>query len=293
MTSKPCVCEGSNENCAHCFGRGYVDATYEKRDPHRTNRSGSDEQVNEFIAKHPSFNPNPLQQAAGSGARYRPHRMSGQHHESQHEEIGRHLAPSTPVNVRLAHLRAGTGRRPVLDVMKVAKEMAIPTCPLCHLEFPHLIELRAHMQTGCAKPKAPVPKIRYIPPELVGKSRDDKISKAPSKMIKCSFCGCQVKSTNLQKHLGRCPKGPRGYSNPSAKKPRHHAIDARTVSPPTLETNNSLPEPKRLKPRDGYEQVSGRDRRDATKLYAHPCRENGKYGSHPMHDGFDDESGPE
>jgi hypothetical protein len=291
MTSKPCVCEGSNENCAHCFGRGYVDAAYVQPDRNTKNKSVSDVQVNEFIAKHPSFNPNPLQQPAGSGARYRPHQMRGQHQESAHEEISRpSLTSSAPVNVRLAHLREGTGRLRVLDVMKVAKEMAIPTCPRCHRQFAHQIELRAHMQSGCTNPKAPLPTIRYIPPEQVRKSRDNRLFKT-LEMAKCSFCGCQVKSTNLQKHLGRCPKGPRGYSNASAKKLRPHAIEARATS--TTETNNSLPEPKRLKPRDGYEQVSGRDRRDATKLYAHPCRENGKYGSHPMHDGFDDESGPE
>lgn len=31
---------------------------------------------------------------------------------------------------------------------------------------------------------------------------------------------------------------------------------------------------------------------DATRLYAHSYREEGKYGSHPGHDGFDDESEP-
>src|SRR5271166_5115230 len=32
---------------------------------------------------------------------------------------------------------------------------------------------------------------------------------------------------------------------------------------------------------------------DATKLYAHSYRETGRFGSHPSHDGFDDESGPD
>lgn len=40
--------------------------------------------------------------------------------------------------------------------------------------------------------------------------------------------------------------------------------------------------------------VAPRDKNlDATKLYAHSYRENGRFGSHPSHDGFDDESGPE
>lgn len=32
---------------------------------------------------------------------------------------------------------------------------------------------------------------------------------------------------------------------------------------------------------------------DATKDIGYPVREHGPYGSHPMHDDFDDESGPE
>jgi hypothetical protein len=31
---------------------------------------------------------------------------------------------------------------------------------------------------------------------------------------------------------------------------------------------------------------------DATKDIGFPVREHGKYGSHPSHDGFDDESEP-
>jgi len=66
------------------------------------------------------------------------------------------------------------------------------------------------------------------------------------------------------------------------------------VKDPTLQpAHDSVAEPKRSKPRNGYEQVNGRDRMDATKLYAHAFRENGKYGSHPLHDGMDDESGPD
>ena len=32
---------------------------------------------------------------------------------------------------------------------------------------------------------------------------------------------------------------------------------------------------------------------DATKGIGYPAREHGPYGSHPMHDDFDDESGPD
>jgi hypothetical protein len=35
-----------------------------------------------------------------------------------------------------------------------------------------------------------------------------------------------------------------------------------------------------------------RNNLDATKNYGYPARESGRYGSHPSHDGFDDESKP-
>jgi hypothetical protein len=41
------------------------------------------------------------------------------------------------------------------------------------------------------------------------------------------------------------------------------------------------------------EQDSPNSRMDATKDMGYPVREHGPYGSHPMHDDFDDESGPD
>lgn len=45
--------------------------------------------------------------------------------------------------------------------------------------------------------------------------------------------------------------------------------------------------------KDFVEQHAGIDRRDRTREYAHAFRENGRFGSHPMHDAFDDGSGPD
>jgi hypothetical protein len=46
--------------------------------------------------------------------------------------------------------------------------------------------------------------------------------------------------------------------------------------------------------RESTTLVAPRDKNlDATKLYAHSYREQGRFGSHPSHDGFDDESSPD
>jgi hypothetical protein len=279
-----CVCQGSNENCRYCFGSGSVRAKGARQARSTTaKKSASDKQVTEFLAKHPLLHPNPLQPPEGSEAKHRPHQTNGQRHESQAEELcERSFVSAAPVNVRSVHLRASKRGSQIVDVMKVAKDATTPTCPLCHVQFAHHIELRAHMQVGCAKPNAPV----FLPPVRYSPAR---------RMTKCSYCDCPVKATNLQRHLGRCPKYLKGHSNPSARKSvqQTKTNKMRAVRPSEQKTHDSVTEHRSLDQRTRYEQVNRRDPIDATKLYAHSFRENGKFGSHPLHDGMDDESGPD
>jgi len=209
-----CVCGGSNENCMYCFGTGSGRETRRGRAGART-RWLSDEQVREFLAKYPLLQPNPLQPPEGSEAKRRPHQPTEQRHESRPEEsCERSFVSSSPLNVRSVHLPAIKRGSPVLDVMKVARELATPTCPSCHIQFAHHIDLRAHMQEGCPKPKPiRLRRIKYNSPEKSRQTCIKALSKTRSKMTKCSFCGCPVKNTNLQRHLGRCPKHPAKYSN--------------------------------------------------------------------------------
>jgi hypothetical protein len=52
------------------------------------------------------------------------------------------------------------------------------------------------------------------------------------------------------------------------------------------------PEPTRWKDGEEIEAPAWWNNSDATKGIGYPAREEGKYGSHPSHDGFDDESEP-
>jgi hypothetical protein len=193
MPSKPCVCQGSNENCSYCFGRGYVHAKSTGYNRNAiTNRLASDEDVRAFLTKHPLLNPNPLQQPEGTDAKYRPHHSTGPHRGSRDEELDQTLALSDSVRVRPAHQQADKGGSPFLDVMKVPKTFPTSTCPTCHAKFVHYIDLVAHRQAGCRR-------IRCIPPEQVRKSRNKRIAKTPSKMTKCSYCGCPVKAYKAQR----------------------------------------------------------------------------------------------
>ena len=60
-----------------------------------------------------------------------------------------------------------------------------------------------------------------------------------------------------------------------------------------LEPEASDPEEsERWKNEDEIENPEWRHNLDATKGVGYPAREEGRYGSHPAHDGFDDESEP-
>ena len=53
-----------------------------------------------------------------------------------------------------------------------------------------------------------------------------------------------------------------------------------------------IPESARWKSEDEIAAPDWWNNSDATKDIGYPARESGKYGSHPSHDGFDDESEP-
>ena len=102
-------------------------------------------------------------------------------------------------------------------------------------------------------------------------------SAKPEKWQSCPLCKAQVKAHRLQRHLRKAhKKNEVGRTN--MYKPRE---------PAKVESAKDVL-------RDSTTLAAPRDKNlDATKLYAHAYREQGRYGSHPSHDGFDDESGPE
>jgi uncharacterized C2H2 Zn-finger protein len=90
------------------------------------------------------------------------------------------------------------------------------------------------------------------------------ISPSPEKITRCPVCKVAIKVNRFEKHM---------------RKVHRKRVVVRSAK-------NAM--------RQSTTLVSPRDKNlDATKLYAHPYREQGKFGSHPSHDGFDDESSPD
>jgi hypothetical protein len=187
-------------------------------------------------------------------------------------------------------LRERMPRSASVDMAKVKREIAISTCPTCGREFPHYIDLVAHQQEGCPRPRIPVQTIRGTPRKEARKLRRSRSYAKPSKMTRCSHCGCFVKRTKLKKHLGRCPKYAAVRGDKSATWNTPQLTPSKTFE---QKASRSIADAKKPDPRTGFAQANALDPIDATRLYAHSFRENGKYGSHPLHDGMDDESGPD
>lgn len=122
-----------------------------------------------------------------------------------------------------------------------------------------------------------------------------RIKSRPS-LKNCQFCNCQVREDKLQGHENfRCPLRPKrvkmeGASAPTRRKKLRPAAKAVRLKGSASKASSDC---IRYRPEDGEVEVpSWKNNLDATKNCGYPAREEGKYGSYPSHDGFDDESEP-
>lgn len=104
----------------------------------------------------------------------------------------------------------------------------------------------------------------------------------------CPLCHVPVRAGKLQKHMSdRCPI--RNRTSQFARQPQR-LIEQ--VKQPKRSRTSFPAQSVRRKGEIEVEQPSWRNNLDATKDCGYPAREEGRYGSYPSHDGFDDESKP-
>jgi hypothetical protein len=90
--------------------------------------------------------------------------------------------------------------------------------------------------------------------------------------VVCSVCKANVRNDRLARHINKV----------------HGTRSRRAVA------ENAIPLPANEVVKKTTTFVAPREKNlDATRLYAHAYREQGRFGSHPSHDGFDDESSPD
>jgi hypothetical protein len=94
-------------------------------------------------------------------------------------------------------------------------------------------------------------------------------------LTRCPRCACSIRKDRLEKHLRLVHKNNRNPSGFKAQNSQSRNDSSRLIIPDTRQ-----------------EEARKERQLDGTKEYAHAFREQGKYGSHPSHDRFDDDSNP-
>jgi len=114
-------------------------------------------------------------------------------------------------------------------------------------------------------------------------------------LVACTVCGARVRGFNLDRHLRKVH-----HLAATAKvsgRLKQAKAGSRTIPPRRFRVPSSTQPDGKAAAMDQWrkrleaEQSPFQPNLDATKPYAHAYREHGRFGSHPSHDGFDDESG--
>jgi len=146
-----------------------------------------------------------------------------------------------------------------VHLIGIDAKFAVPTkkgleCPKCALV---VMDLSTHLRSvhGIGNSGA---KAQSAAPERTG-------------LCKCPRCGVRVKAEKLKRHIRNVHK----FVKTKVGKRRGGEIVW------TEETKQR-----------GFQTDAEQRRLDATREYAQKFRDHGQFGSHPSHDGFDDESNP-
>jgi hypothetical protein len=322
-----CPCEGSNESCRYCFGTGvrapfagYIGRKSAKT-PDQANRAKprTDEQPRPSkpvgAAASATTKPRrqvrcPLCTAVTAESSY------AQHLRTDHPAhllllATKRFAGQTHVNcpvcralIKSARWRNHAKKAHKTDLPQpsaprpepAAIPNTVPPEPLADHAADYLVFCK-----GCR---------RMIPPYATAAHADAHalpLESYLSSPLMCRHCGCLCKRAAMANHLQlRClpttpiapmrlrrktPKSVRGLRTPKT-------TGAGTLPPFVREGDpvlrrHSVDESAHLQ--SGAKRFAASDpesQKDATRLYAHRFREAGRFGSHPTHDNFDDESDP-
>jgi hypothetical protein len=183
------------------------------------------------------------------------------------------------------------------------------SCPLCRSQVRE-DRLESHMVGRCPLRPGAKPSLSSRLKSTTSSSRSSLRSKTTISLrdiqlfVKCPACGVKVASDQFTKHRALAHRRG-GQSRGKFQTPVVHDL-GRSHDPGVGERSrqrkaaedrvhpidNAAPESLRHKGKVEAETPSWRNNLDATKDYGYPAREEGRYGSYPSHDGFDDESKP-
>lgn len=142
------------------------------------------------------------------------------------------------------------------------------------------------------------PEARGKPAQRIAESDGARLH--DNKYASCPRCNTPVKFKNLPRHLRRAHglegRPARSASLKASPAPKKVAANPKKKHGRTAPSQKATSARKQSRgsgsSREAFRQ-SYYDSMDATRDYYKSFRENGRYGSHPVHDSFDDESGPD
>ena len=264
--SRSCVCGGENENCRYCGGSGIIGDTLGSALDDTLRRATIENSPTADIkAEHerwPSWSqisvPPPIRWAKCP---------KGCGRWINVEKVERHLRNCTGVRVTHPQHHA-----PAHQKNSKREEISFDSCPVCGAKL-KAGRIQRHMSKAHGTTTSNPLFAEFVRRANVARRSTTEtapVHQNPSppqrERTLCPICKAMVNVTRLNKHMAK--------------------VHNRRLTPqPTQAASANDPT------RQGTTLVAPRDKNlDATKLYAHPYREQGRYGSHPSHDGFDDES---
>lgn len=288
----PCSCHGTNENCRRCYGTGIL--------PHGDETHPA--------AVHPT-NPNQVRSAAcpdcdwaGTDAELLTHRAA-RHPEIPVVPLRMHVAHPSSASRTAASLHRKPGRRSSGERQTTSapqKQVRLLICPICgrHQQaerLRHHVD-EVHFSRGNLRPQGfPIgrPKMKGGGGSRPSKTRVSTHAGSNQKrpLRSCPECHAPVREDRIGKHLWRVHGIPAVAASPSmgSSKPQRQSGTASVRARTPRASSASHQEDSHLQHHDSLDASRALD---ASRDYAHPCRESGRFGTHPSHDDFDDESEP-
>ena len=303
----PCTCGGSNENCSHCFGAGFLSRPSQSATGKAANRpyraSNTQQHQLQVSMQKPRLHVPPLPVRKGNSSVQRKQVSSS-------KGQGRGTSNAVDGKTRSKQRKISSLKRPVYSGQP---ELVFrdgewhPISPELSDRERVELELKNMMiSAGLAKPNetpsSSIPKTNYRKPQ------GQKI-RIPSVGIKtgfaiCPLCKVQMKESRIDSHLDRrCPKrggismgqiGVRvGLNVRSSPGSARTGSGARGRGPAQPVSGSKRRKAPTFRPAEESPLSQTIDRMDATRGMGFVVRESGRYGSHPIYDSCDDESGPD
>lgn len=268
---RPCCCGGSNENCCWCFGSGYI----------REGQGAHEGQGGWHFALKRGSSPSLLSRSGrvrkscpvcGAFVAKLQKHLNKVHNRSTAPAVQQ----NAPVESPLTQVQRPTG---AVAEEPTRKRPGLQSCPLCNA-LVREDRFQTHISSRC--PSRTTKAVGPLP--------------APTTQIKHTDWGKmqQFGALKVRDHLG---KGGRWRWRKTYAPTTTRALEPyRPGVPPTDKTSHQAKSPtmESLRYKEGaeIEPPPWSNNLDATKNIGYPVRESGRYGSHPSHDAFDDESEP-